>query len=40
MIVEPDGTEVPSAAILTTEALSLNGHRDLVGAQGAPTEKV
>ena len=31
MIVEPDGTEVPSAAILTTEALSLNGHRQLVG---------
>jgi ammonium transporter, Amt family len=40
MIVEPDGTEVPSAAVLTTEALSLNGHRELVGAPGAPTEKV
>jgi hypothetical protein len=37
-IIEPDGTEVPSAAILTTEALSLNGHRELVAA--APREKV
>src|SRR5215208_831940 len=38
MIVEPDGTEVPSAAIITTEALSLNGHRELVAS--APREKV
>jgi len=36
-IIEPDGTVVPSAAIITTEALSLNGHRELVG---APKETV